>query len=163
MLEIFSIWIFVDLCWRKECSRRLKNAASETYFDDDPRRNLADKDGSTTSRLKRTDRPCHCRPLVPDEAASLSTLMAAKSSPTGPAEEIWKVDAEVGKAHHMRVACRRQHRSGAIPGRQYYASPLSQPLTHPQPCWAWSMIMTWQQVEIMRGESPKSYVRVVRG
>ena len=24
------------------------------------------------------------------------------------------------------------------------------------------MIMTWQQVEIMRGESPKSYVGVVR-
>ena len=25
------------------------------------------------------------------------------------------------------------------------------------------MIITWQQVQIMRGESPKSYVRVVRG
>ena len=52
---------------------------------------------------------------------------------------------------------------GAIPGRQYYASLLSLPLTHPQPCWAWSMIITWQQVQIMRGESPKSYVRGVRG
>ena len=52
---------------------------------------------------------------------------------------------------------------GAIPGRQYYTSPLSLPLTHPQSCRAWSMSMTWQQVEIMRGESPKSYERATRG
>ena len=73
-----------------------------------------------------------------------------------------KIGSEVGKGYHMRVARRRHYVVGAIPGRQYYASPLSFPLTHPQPCWAWSMIITWQQVEIMRGESPKSYVRVVR-
>ena len=54
-----------------------------------------------------------------------------------------RVDAEVGKAHHMHVTRHRQYVVGAIPGRQYYASPLSLPLTHPQPCWAWSMIMTW--------------------
>ena len=45
-----------------------------------------------------------------------------------------KMDPEVGKAHHMRVAYRRHYIVGAIPGRQYYAWPLSLPLTHPQPC-----------------------------
>ena len=55
------------------------------------------------------------------------------------------VDAEVRKAQHMRVTRRRHHVVGAIPGRQCYASPLSLPLTNPQPCGAWSMIMTWQR------------------
>ena len=139
----------------------LSNACRERYAEDDGQRDVADTEGSTTPRAKRTGPTTATEYMLTE----LPHFQDGRSSYCRPRIQLTmerKVDAEVGKAHDVRVTCRRHYVVGAIPGRQYYASPLSLPLTHPQPCRAWSMIMTWQQVEIMRGESPKSYVRVVR-
>ena len=70
----------------------------------------------------------------------------------------------VGNLH-----CYRELRVNPLPTFPHTAIPpttFSHPypfLSQPQPCSAWSMIITWYQVEIMRGESPKSYLRVTRG
>ena len=77
----------------------------------------------------------------------------------------------VGKAHYMRVACHGQPMWSTLSmwtlwtllSQSTVGRTATQPdphlPSHPQPCYAWSMVITWQQVEIMRGES--SYLRPV--
>ena len=142
--------------------RLLKNILIEGYDNEDFEENVARTERGTTSLVKRTN-PAIATQYFPTKIPPFQHGRPPYHRPHFQSKMKRKIDAEVGKAHYMRVAYRRQYVVGAIPGRQYYASPLSFPLTHPQPCLAWSMIITWQQVQIMRGESPKSYVRVVRG
>ena len=102
--------------------RRFGNAVDdiETAMDLSP--NISDRKRKGTPRSKRTVSRTTVE-YIPSVAPPLFQLGDWR-----------KMDLEVGKAHHMRVACRRHYVVGAIPGRQYYASPLSLPLTHPQPC-----------------------------
>ena len=54
----------------------------------------------------RTGRRCRRCSALREEAATVSTRIVTIPSPTVPAEN--KVDAEVGKAHHMHVTWSRQ-------------------------------------------------------
>ena len=83
----------------------------------------------------------------------------------------WRSELCVGKAHYMRVACHGQPMWSTLSmwtlwtllSQSTVGRTATQPdphlPSHPQPCYAWSMVITWQQVEIMRGES--SYPRPV--
>ena len=142
--------------------RSLNDAASELQDNNDDQRNVADTGRSTTSCLEGTDPATAAQYFV----TKSSPLLHGWSPDHGPCFQPkmkGNVDAEVGIAHHVRVACRRHQCSRRYPGPPVLRLNPILTLTHPQPCWAWSMIMTWQQVEIMRGESPKSYLWVVRG
>ena len=82
------------------------------------------KKRTTRNRTKRTGSRCSS---LPDEATNILMGMLPEIK--------LKIVTEVGKAHHMHFARRRQQRSRRYPrARQYYASTPPLPLTHPQPC-----------------------------
>ena len=112
----------------------LDNTVSEIYDRDDHQPDATDVERSATSCRKRTD-PTAAAQYLPMKLSLFQHEEFPYHRPRVQPKMKQRVDAEVGKAHHMRVARRRHDRS-----RRYPASvnttpqTLTLPLTHPQPC-----------------------------
>ena len=115
------------------CCRLWSKTGSELNDNDDHQRNVADIERSTTWRTQRTRTPTATE-YIPKKPLLFQPEGLQYHHPRVQRKKEREVDAEVGKVHYMHVTRRRHYVVGAIPGRQYYASPLSLPLTHPQPC-----------------------------
>ena len=100
---------------------------------------IADMDCRTTSRPKRTSSPAAARrPTV-----TIQPGFPSYRRPRVQRSTKRKIDAEVGKAHHMRVSRRRQQRSRRFPGPVISTTPQPYPYPWPIPShvehgpWLW--------------------------
>ena len=109
---------------------RCLNAAREINDSEDRKGNLVGRERErewlhSAFEKDRTGRRCRRCSILPEEVAAVSTRIVTIPSPTVPAET--KVDAEVGKAHHMRVTWSRQFRSRRFPGPVISTTPQPHP------------------------------------
>ena len=112
----------------KECWRCWRNAAHQLCQDHDPEPKAVDRDGSTSSLSQRTI-PIAAFQYIPMEPPRLNAIgHHTVTHVCSRKKKKRKIDAEVGKAYHMRVARRRQHRS-----RHYPVSVSTTPQPYPNP------------------------------